>query len=293
MLVWYLRYSSARARRHRLSAEVEAAAVHSRRRACRFRTVHFNVVLCQLGLQLFPDRPAALAEMRRVLAPTGRLLVSVVGPIRRCSRSWRRRCPTECRRPRRSSVSCSPCMTTRRSRRSSGAPASPTPRCARASGSSGSHRRATFSGSTCRAHRWRPERPHRVATRPRRRRDPDVTTWISRRIGRMTDAGRSGLGHPCRHRDDPGPRRGDGHGQVHGRAQRVRRRHRRAAEEAHERDQAIEGEEGVRFERAWLDAEAGKVFCLSTAPSKENVMRVHERAGHPTAEVYELSAEVG
>lgn len=63
-------------------------------------------------------------------------------------------------------------------------------------------------------------------------------------------------------------------------------------EAAHARDLAIEGEEGVHFERAWLDPEAGKVFCLSSGPSKEAVMRVHERAGHPTTEVYELTVEV-
>ena len=62
--------------------------------------------------------------------------------------------------------------------------------------------------------------------------------------------------------------------------------------EAHERDLAIEGDEGVHFERAWLDPEAGKVFCLATAPSKEAVMRIHQRAGHPTTEVYELTGEV-
>ena len=61
--------------------------------------------------------------------------------------------------------------------------------------------------------------------------------------------------------------------------------------EAHERDLAIEGDEGVHFERAWLDPEWGKVFCLSTGPTKEAVMRIHERAGHPTAEVYEVSVE--
>ena len=49
----------------------------------------------------------------------------------------------------------------------------------------------------------------------------------------------------------------------------------------------------MHFERAWLDPEYGKVFCLSTAPSKEAVMRAHERAGHPAAEVYEISIEVG
>lgn len=63
-------------------------------------------------------------------------------------------------------------------------------------------------------------------------------------------------------------------------------------EAAHERDLAIEGEEGVHFERAWLDPDSGKVFCLSTGPSKEAVMRVHERAGHPTEQVYELTVEV-
>lgn len=62
--------------------------------------------------------------------------------------------------------------------------------------------------------------------------------------------------------------------------------------EAHERDLAIEKEEGVHFERAWLDPDSGKVFCLASGPSRESVMRIHERAGHPTAEVYELQVEV-
>jgi hypothetical protein len=62
--------------------------------------------------------------------------------------------------------------------------------------------------------------------------------------------------------------------------------------EAHERDLAIEGEEGVHFERAWLDPESGKVFCLSSGPSKEAVMRIHERAGHPTSEVYEVPVDI-
>jgi ubiquinone/menaquinone biosynthesis C-methylase UbiE len=33
----------------------------------------FDIVYCQLGLQFFPDRPAALREMYRVLVPGGRL----------------------------------------------------------------------------------------------------------------------------------------------------------------------------------------------------------------------------
>lgn len=62
--------------------------------------------------------------------------------------------------------------------------------------------------------------------------------------------------------------------------------------DAHDADLAVEADEGVHFERAWLDAEAGKVFCLSTGPSKEAVMRVHERTGHPAAEIYEIHVEV-
>lgn len=62
--------------------------------------------------------------------------------------------------------------------------------------------------------------------------------------------------------------------------------------EAHERDLAVEADEGVHFERAWLDPVSGKVFCLSTGPTRDAVMRIHQKAGHPTAEVYELPVEV-
>jgi len=62
--------------------------------------------------------------------------------------------------------------------------------------------------------------------------------------------------------------------------------------EAHARDLEFEGLEGVHFERAWLHPDSGKVFCLSTGPSKESVMRVHEKAGHPTGEVYEVSIDI-
>jgi ubiquinone/menaquinone biosynthesis C-methylase UbiE len=40
----------------------------------------FDVVLCQMGLQFMPDKLAALKEMRRILAPAGRLVLSVCGP---------------------------------------------------------------------------------------------------------------------------------------------------------------------------------------------------------------------
>jgi ubiquinone/menaquinone biosynthesis C-methylase UbiE len=43
----------------------------------------FDVVLCQLGLQFFPDRSAAVREMRRVLSAAGRVAASVFTPIER------------------------------------------------------------------------------------------------------------------------------------------------------------------------------------------------------------------
>lgn len=61
---------------------------------------------------------------------------------------------------------------------------------------------------------------------------------------------------------------------------------------AHEHDLAVEAAEGVHFERAWLDPASGKVFCLSSGPSKEAVLRVHEKAGHPTEEIYEVPVEI-
>jgi hypothetical protein len=36
----------------------------------------------------------------------------------------------------------------------------------------------------------------------------------------------------------------------------------------------------------------GQVFCLSSGPSKEAALRVHDKAGHPTAEIYELPVEL-
>jgi ubiquinone/menaquinone biosynthesis C-methylase UbiE len=43
----------------------------------------FDVVLCQMGLQFMPDKPAALREMRRVLARGGRLILNLPGPTPR------------------------------------------------------------------------------------------------------------------------------------------------------------------------------------------------------------------
>src|SRR5215218_1556352 len=41
----------------------------------------FDVVVCQQGLQFFPDRLAAMREMRRVLVPGGRVALAVWRPI--------------------------------------------------------------------------------------------------------------------------------------------------------------------------------------------------------------------
>ena len=46
-----------------------------------FGEAEFGVVLCQFGLQFFPDPLGALREMRRVLAPSGRIGVSVFAEI--------------------------------------------------------------------------------------------------------------------------------------------------------------------------------------------------------------------
>jgi ubiquinone/menaquinone biosynthesis C-methylase UbiE len=48
-----------------------------------FADASFDVVLCQQGLQYFPDRPAAMREMARVLAPGGRISLNVWGPMHR------------------------------------------------------------------------------------------------------------------------------------------------------------------------------------------------------------------
>jgi Protein of unknown function (DUF4242) len=59
---------------------------------------------------------------------------------------------------------------------------------------------------------------------------------------------------------------------------------------AHQADLDVQDQENANFKQAWGDPETGIVFCLSEAPSKDAVMRTHERAGHPTDEVYEITA---
>ncbi len=60
-------------------------------------------------------------------------------------------------------------------------------------------------------------------------------------------------------------------------------------EGAHRKDLENEVSEGVHFHRWWADPTSGKVFCLSEGPNKEAVQRVHEKSGHPTQEIYEVS----
>jgi SAM-dependent methyltransferase len=48
--------------------------------ATRLSDCAYDAVLCQLGLQFFADRTAALREMLRVLTPGGRLVANLPGP---------------------------------------------------------------------------------------------------------------------------------------------------------------------------------------------------------------------
>jgi ubiquinone/menaquinone biosynthesis C-methylase UbiE len=53
-----------------------------------FPEAGFDVVLCQQGLQFFPDKRSALRDMHRVLVPTGHLVLSVWRRISHCP--WQR-----------------------------------------------------------------------------------------------------------------------------------------------------------------------------------------------------------
>ncbi|WP_124190719.1 DUF4242 domain-containing protein [Natrarchaeobius oligotrophus] len=63
----------------------------------------------------------------------------------------------------------------------------------------------------------------------------------------------------------------------------------RAAMDAHEMDVEIQDEYGVEYKRYWWDEDAGAVFCLFEAPSKEAGERVHSESHGLTAdEIYEV-----
>lgn len=46
-----------------------------------FESAAFDVVLCQFGVMFFPDRPAAISEVRRVLVDGGACLLNAWGPL--------------------------------------------------------------------------------------------------------------------------------------------------------------------------------------------------------------------
>jgi SAM-dependent methyltransferase len=64
---------------HALTASTDVPITwrEGRADALPYAEASFDVVLCQQGLQFFPDRAAALREMHRVLTPGGRLALSV------------------------------------------------------------------------------------------------------------------------------------------------------------------------------------------------------------------------
>jgi hypothetical protein len=60
---------------------------------------------------------------------------------------------------------------------------------------------------------------------------------------------------------------------------------------AHRKDLEVEAAEEVHFRQWWADPKTRKVFCLAEGPDKDAVLRVHERAGHPTEQIYEVSLQ--
>jgi hypothetical protein len=64
-----------------------------------------------------------------------------------------------------------------------------------------------------------------------------------------------------------------------------------ALKAAHQADLDIQGEEGVDFQHAWADPVSGMVWCVSEAPDADAVRRIHERTGHPAAQVFAVPVE--
>ena len=70
------------ARGHLERAGVEATLRQADALALPFADGSFDLVICQQGLQFFPDRPLALRQMRRVLVPGGGGSAFLVGAPR-------------------------------------------------------------------------------------------------------------------------------------------------------------------------------------------------------------------
>ena len=59
---------------------------------------------------------------------------------------------------------------------------------------------------------------------------------------------------------------------------------------AHSADLATQDAHGVNYLRYWVDAEAGKIFCLVEAPDAEAANTVHREAhGLVADEIYQVS----
>ena len=63
--------------RTRVPGEAPVEWYETSAEALPFSDAVFDLVLCQQGLQFFPDKPGAIQEFRRVLAPGGRVALSV------------------------------------------------------------------------------------------------------------------------------------------------------------------------------------------------------------------------
>lgn len=63
--------------RTRVPGEAPVEWYEASAEALPFSDAAFDLVLCQQGLQFFPDKPGAIREFRRVLAPGGRVALSV------------------------------------------------------------------------------------------------------------------------------------------------------------------------------------------------------------------------
>jgi hypothetical protein len=59
--------------------------------------------------------------------------------------------------------------------------------------------------------------------------------------------------------------------------------------EAHRKDLETQGEHGVNYKSYWVDAKAGKIFCLVEAPDADAAHTVHREAhGLVADEIYEV-----
>ena len=49
-------------------------------------------------------------------------------------------------------------------------------------------------------------------------------------------------------------------------------------ENAHRLDEQVQDKYGVKYQKFWMNEEAGTIFCLIEAPSKEAAIAVHREA---------------